>query len=90
MMSQAADGLKVVMMEQRPLEAHQRKAAAAAEARKRSCWKSIVNGSQRHFYYERKMMDLLEISSDFDLSMPNDCAATVAVTALSSAIVRCL
>ncbi|KAK3221161.1 hypothetical protein Dsin_015131 [Dipteronia sinensis] len=34
MMSQAADGLEVVMMEQRTLEAHQRKAAAAGEARK--------------------------------------------------------
>ncbi|KAK1554748.1 hypothetical protein Q3G72_016730 [Acer saccharum] len=42
MMSQAADGLKVVMMEQRPLEAHQRKAAAAAEARKEGAAKSTL------------------------------------------------
>ncbi|KAK2653850.1 hypothetical protein Ddye_013706 [Dipteronia dyeriana] len=40
MMSQAADGLKVVMMEQRPLEAHQRK--AAADARKEGAAKSTL------------------------------------------------
>ncbi|TXG70669.1 hypothetical protein EZV62_005604 [Acer yangbiense] len=41
MMSQAADGLKVVMMEQRPLEAHQRK-EAVAEARKEGAAKSSL------------------------------------------------
>ncbi|KAK4837059.1 hypothetical protein QYF36_002493 [Acer negundo] len=45
MMSQAADGLKVVMMEQWPLEAHQQK-AAAAEARKEGAAKlTLKEGS---------------------------------------------